>query len=514
MNKTLALNSANPNAVIKHVFLLMLENRSFDHMLGFSSITGTDAEDGNLTAIEGLDRIYSNSYENISYPVVKPADWSMPVGPGHEFVDVLYQLSGEQGKNAYGSDGVYPPIDNSGFVLDYVISPSSGEGKALSNFGEVMKCYDTATQLPVLYTLAKEFAVCDHWFSSLPGPTWPNRFFVHGASSNGLDDSPTTEHMALWEGLYGFRYENGSIFDALSVKAGLDHPWRIYGGKSYPLSGSIPCVAALHNIDVDHWHSFDNFAEDIQEDYPYFYTFIEPNYGHITNNSYQEGQSQHPLDDVRNGEALIKEVYETIRKSSLWENSVLIITYDEHGGFYDHVIPPTTVAPGDSTEYSVNNFNFEQLGVRVPAIVISPYIPKNVVDHRVYDHSSIPATLEALTGLAALTNRDANANNLTSLFSLAEPRLDTPVDLPSPADASSSPVAKVTDPLVTIADKPINGGNLPAFLFTIAKTESDLAGGHGDHSALMFANSRSIQTHGAAHTYVNGVMQELQSRYK
>ena len=510
MTNTIPLNEANPKAAIKHVFVLMLENRSFDHMLGFSAITGTDAEHGKPTVIDGLDPIHSNRYAGVSYPTIKPADWSMPVGPGHEFVDVLYQLCGEQGKNAYGAGGVYPPIDNSGFVLDYVISPSTGEGKATSNFGEVMKCYDTATQLPVLYTLAKEFAVCDQWFSSLPGPTWPNRFFVHGASSNGLDDSPTTEHMALWEGLYGFRYDNGSIFDALTDKAGLDQPWRIYGGKCDPLSGSIPCVAALHNINVDDWHGFDRFAEDISGDYPYFYTFIEPNYGHITNNSYMDGQSQHPLDDVRNGEALIKEVYETIRKSSLWENSVLIITYDEHGGFYDHVTPPTTVAPGDSTEYSVNNFNFERLGVRVPAVIVSPYIPKNIVDHRVYDHSSIPATLEALTGLSSLTDRDAHANNLTSLLSLATPRLDTPEVLPSPAEAASAPTARIAAPVVaTHPDKAIDGGNLPGFLFTVAKTESDLAGGQGDHSAAMFANSRNIQTHGAAHGYVNGVMQQL-----
>ena len=103
MTKTIPLNEANPEATIKHVFVLMLENRSFDHMLGFSAISGTDAEDGKPTAIEGLDPNHSNSYEGVIYPVTSPADWSMTVGPGHEFVDVLYQLSGEQGKNEYGN---------------------------------------------------------------------------------------------------------------------------------------------------------------------------------------------------------------------------------------------------------------------------------------------------------------------------------------------------------------------------------------------------------------------------
>ncbi len=486
----------------------MMENRSFDHMLGFSGITGIDAATGRETAINGLDQIVGNTYQGVVYNTVKPADWSMPVGPGHEFIDVLYQLAGAGA--VYNAGGAYPEINNSGFVWDYVNSPSPGEGKATSNFGDAMKCYDTKSQLPVLYTLANEFAVCDNWYSSLPGPTWPNRFFAHGASSSGLDDSPTTEQMAEWEAVLGFHFPNGSIFDALRKafqEKGLDHPWRIYGGKREPLLGSIPCVAALHNIMKSDWHSFDDFAEDINGDYPYYYTFIEPNYGDIANNSYVGGQSQHPLDDVRNGEALIKTVYETIRNSSVWENSLLIITYDEHGGFYDHAIPPATVAPGDSTKYSTHGFTFEQLGVRVPAVVISPYIPKNTIDHRVYDHSSIPATLEALIGMPPLTNRDANANNLTALLSLAEARTDAPAILPETAATSAMPAAKIAPPVTINPDKPISGGNLPAFLFTAAKIESDLES--GKNSAAIFSKSRSIRTHGDAKNYISAVMQRL-----
>ena len=504
---TIPTNHAHPNSNIKHVFVLMLENRSFDHMLGFSGITGTDAYSGQLTAINGLNPIESNRYEGQTFNTVQPADWSMPVGPGHEFIDVLYQLCGPDA--SYQGDSAYPPINNAGFVWDYVHSPSTGEGKATSNYGEAMKCYDTKTQLPVLYTLATEFAVCDHWFSSLPGPTWPNRFFVHGASSSGLDDSPTTEQMAEWETVFGFHFQNGSIFDALNAK-GIASPWRIYGGKSEPIQGSIPSVAALHNINKVDWHCFDRFAADIEGDYPYFYTFIEPNYGDITNNSYVGGQSQHPLDDVRNGEALIKTVYETIRNSPRWENSLLIITYDEHGGFYDHMAPPAAVAPGDSKKYSQHGFSFEQLGVRVPAVVISAFIPKNTIDHSVYDHSSIPATLEALAGLEPLTNRDAGANNLTGLLSLSEIRTDTPTSLPDMAMTGSAPTAKMASLAATDPGKLINGGNLPAFLFTVAKAESGL--NEGKNNADIFANSRSIKTQGDAHDYVNDVMNRLKAK--
>ena len=145
-------NDANAGAVIKNVFVLMLENRSFDHMLGFSDIPG----------IDGLTGKESNSYPNgtpsVNYPVQRGADWSMPVGPGHEFVDVVAQLAG--GGKSYVKGSPYPTIDNSGFVWDYVCSPSKGEGKAPNNFGEIMKCYDTVKQLPVLNALAANFAVC------------------------------------------------------------------------------------------------------------------------------------------------------------------------------------------------------------------------------------------------------------------------------------------------------------------------------------------------------------------
>src|SRR5580700_10788175 len=124
---------------------------------------------------------------------------------------------------------------------------------------------------------------------------------------------------------------------------------------------------------------FNDFAKDVENpSYPWLYTFIEPNYGDILNGTYEGGTSQHPLDGVAHGEALIKTVYESIRKSPHWNKSLLIVTWDEHGGFYDHVAPPSAVAPGDAgpgSTYNKHGFTFEQLGVRVPAVVVSPWIP-------------------------------------------------------------------------------------------------------------------------------------------
>jgi phospholipase C len=150
-------------------------------------------------------------------------------------------------------------------------------------------------------------------------------------------------------------------------------------------------------------------------------------------NDYICGNSMHPLDDVTRGEKLVKRVYETIRNSPHWEKSVLIITFDEHGGFYDHVKPPKAIPPNDLILFSEDprKFKFDQLGPRVPALVISPWIKKGTIDSVEYDHTSVLATLRKLFGLSHLTARDKNANDLLHLFSLTEPRKDTPQILPS-----------------------------------------------------------------------------------
>ena len=218
----------------------------------------------------------------------------------------------------------YPSINQSGYVYDFATDTTTKAQGNADDYGDVLKCYQSQTQLPVLYTLATEFAVCDRWFSSLPGSTWPNRFFVHGATSHGLDDSPTTEQMALWEGVDGFKFDNGSIFQALAGK-GLNNPWRIYCGKQQPFLGSIPCVAALSHIKIDDYQHFERFAADINGDYPYFYTFIEPITAMSVTDHTLAASPNIPRMMCEMVRPVIKEVYEAIRNSPLWENSLLII---------------------------------------------------------------------------------------------------------------------------------------------------------------------------------------------
>jgi phospholipase C len=469
------MQSISPNPNIKHVFVLMLENRSFDHMLGFSGLTGQDAGTGKPTTVEGCSKVNSNQYQGITFPATNNAVNIMRFDPGHEFKDVVEQLCGA---GTVYNGGSYPLINNSGFVSNYATTKSPGEGGAKDGFEEIMKCYDTQKKLPVLWTLAQEFAVCDHWYSSLPGPTWPNRFFVHAASSGGLDHSPTTLETLEWEKLRGFSFTSGTIYDSLT-KAG--QQWRIYRGVNKPLIGSIPSVAALKGIQISDTMRYENFQADLKKKYPYAYTFIEPNYGDILNGSYGGGQSQHPMDDVQHGELLIKSTYEAIRNSPLWPSSMLIITYDEHGGFYDHFVPPAAVSPGDTapnSKYNSFGFHFDRYGVRVPAIVISAYTQKNIICHLPYDHSSVPATLEQLFKLPALTKRDASANTVGILAALPQARPETgdgapPLTLPNISPAVSiekkSKPAKTSNPISDSAS--VEGGNLPGFLYVVRKAQ-------------------------------------------
>ena len=171
---------------IQHFFVLMLENRSFDHLLGFSGISGTDAVSGLETMVNGLSGTETNSYDGKFAMVSRPAQYSMVVDPGHEFTDVLCQLGGPAAR--YTRGGNYPPIDHSGFVASYAEACNKADQQR--EVSEILKCY-SPDQLPVLNALAQEFAVRDHEHASMPGATWPNRMFVHLASSAGLDHGPT-----------------------------------------------------------------------------------------------------------------------------------------------------------------------------------------------------------------------------------------------------------------------------------------------------------------------------------
>ncbi|MGA7802239.1 MAG: alkaline phosphatase family protein, partial [Gammaproteobacteria bacterium] len=427
---------------IKHLFVLMLENRSYDHMLGFAGLSGTDAATGQPTNADGLDASVSrggvdktrfNTFQGQRFPAQRGAP-DITVAPAHDFVPVLEQLCGPHA--VFASGGAYPEVNNTGFVSNLDKQDGfKGHG------GESMRCFDP-DDLPVLTQLAREFAVCDRWFSSMPGPTEPNRYFSHGANSGDYDDSPGPAKIAESSlNPFGGVDIGKHIFEALDEQ---DVEFKIYRGDHFPVAGEIEGV----NNRLGDTREFDeHFLDDLKdEDFEYAFVHIEPKYfdgyADVIDTNYATGNSQHPLGSAAAGERLVKKVYEAIRNSPHWESSMLIITYDEHGGFYDHAAPPPAGPTGKKG--SEHGFMFDQLGVRVPAVVVSPFVRKGTIEHRLLEHCSIIRTVCDAFGVPFIkSGRDlTHVCGVLHLASLAEARTDTPATL-SEVVTSSEPAPRL-----------------------------------------------------------------------
>jgi phospholipase C len=281
-----------------------------------------------------------------------------------------------------------------------------------------MHCYDPK-QVPVISTMARQFAVIDRWFASAPCQTWPNRFFLHTATAGGYEDNSPTH----------FPYLFNTIFNRMN-EAGKS--WKIY-------FHDFPQALTLAHLwpNVDHFRYFEtDFLSDAAAGKLPAYSFIEPRYFP----DIELPNDQHPPHNVGLGEALIAKVYDAVRTAPTWEETLLVIIYDEHGGKFDHVPPPLAVPPDESKPQP---FGFDRYGVRVPAVVISPYIrpgtiwPDEVKQEPVqtgppypYDHTSIIATLRKCFQLGGpLSRRDAVAPDLEPLLTLQTPSNGGPATL-------------------------------------------------------------------------------------
>ena len=379
---------------IEHLVVLMLENRSYDHLLGYLEDKGKlSGKEYNL-----VDPINPNSEKvfvsNTSGYITQP-------NPLHDVVSVEKQEFGDIGK-------VVHPAPMNGFVR-VQIENAQGDVEVGK---KIMQCFDPAL-IPALTTLASEFVLCDHWHSSVPGPTWLNRFFVHAATCDGVSTDDARHS-----------YNMKTIFDLLEENG---HTWTVY-------YGDIPQCILLHHTDdkLSHLKRFHRYYDDLAHGNLATYTFIEPRF--IDFHQWK-ATDQHPPHDVRLGEYLIAEVYDALRASDYWEKCLLVVLYDEHGGFYDHVPPPDNVPNPDGKTAADPPFDFTRLGVRVPAILVSPWVEKGQVDSTVYEHASIPATLRTLFNLpSSLTARDRAANTFERNLTRQLPRTDAPLTLPVPGN--------------------------------------------------------------------------------
>lgn len=452
---------------VKTVVVVVMENRSFDHVLGWLRATRPD--------IDGLTGKESNrlNASDPSSPEIFVTDNAGYVDsdPGHGFEDIREQIFGSADTSA-----VPPPM--SGFA-------QNARGMGLGMAQNVMSGF-TPDSVPVYAALADEFAVFDRWFASVPTSTQPNRLFVHSATSHGLTFN------ARKDLINGFPQK--TIFDSLE-EDGLS--FGIYY-QNIPATLFYQSLRRLKHLVKFHQYSL-RFKLDAARGKLPNYVVIEQRYFDCKE---FPANDDHPSHDVARGQRFVKEVYETLRASPQWNETALIITYDEHGGFYDHVPTPVTTPvvkvpqPDGIIGPDPYYFKFDRLGVRVPSFLISPWIEKGTVIHEPngpqeysqYEHSSIPATVKKLFNLRAnyLTKRDAWAGTFEDYLKVRKtPRTDCPEKLPE--------VTKSLRPFGANEDK-----SLSEFQVELIQLASQL---NGDHVLNSYPDIGKTMSVGEANRY-------------
>ena len=391
---------------LKHIVVLMMENRSFDHMLG--SLTAVNPNIDGITA----DLSNPDTKGNPVAPQPKAQYQSqLQPDPDHHFPAVDLQIFG-------GSTDPNRQANMQGFVKSYF-----NQQQDVGHSQNIMY-YFTQKQLPVLTILATEFAVFNRWFASIPGPTVCNRAFAHYGTSFGRVD------MNPFEILEPFK----SVYERL-INATPKHTAKLYYYDT--TSSTIEVVNLLQN-QPELFGTYQQFLQDCASGNLPDYSFVEPNYSdHATSSGEQIASDQHPDHNVQAGELFVASVYNAIKQNAdLWASTTLLIVYDEHGGIYDHVPPPSCTP--DQFTASANDtgtgmpFAFDRLGVRVPAILVSPWIPSGTVVNNVFDHASIPATVTKyfVGDFSPRSPRETSANLFLdpnqNLLSLGEMRTDCP----------------------------------------------------------------------------------------
>jgi phospholipase C len=381
---------------IEHVVVLMFENRSFDNLLGWLYDNESNPPKLNIPpqippTFEGLKAgTFSNLFDFSSTEKVfasrPPSGWpSCPNAnqiptpdPQEEFGDVTFQIFGTR------TPGAGDQANMSGFLQNYATTAAG-----VASARQIMQTFGP-NEANVINDLARNFAVCDHWFASVPSQTWPNRGFAHTGSSDGHVNNDNYE----W-------YQIPTIFNVLEAQA---ISWGVFFDAELTPSltyWQLPLLGGLRDK-VRRYSAFKELCAapataDPDQKLP-AYSFLEPRFvaeflGAMQPNDY------HPPHNICRGETFLADVYQAIRKSPYRDRILLLVTFDEHGGCYDHVPPPTGAAPPEPWPVSRDGqFKFDRFGVRVPAIVVSSYVEPGTVfragaGEAPFDHTSILATL-------------------------------------------------------------------------------------------------------------------------
>jgi phospholipase C len=458
-----------------HLVVVMFENRSFDNLLGhLYGGSGTPVPHGqNFDGVAGKhlsnttrdgDEVAVHAYSGPTDDVMRSPD----PDPGEEYPFVNTQLFGTldpAGNSAHQIPDLQPPYnapregtkpDMSGFLADYIdkFRGEHGRDPRPEEYRQIMGSF-TPEMLPVISTLAREFAVYDHWHCAVPSQTFPNRSFFHASTSHGFVTNSFNPGIGKW--LDPSANTGTTIFNRLEDAK---IAWRVY----YDERQLVSLTGMLHAPHLErYWKTnfatMKTFYEDVANGTLPAYSFIEPRLTFDHNDMHPpvgpmtrtdvdgmviEGGA---ISDVRAGDALLHQIYSAIRKSETASgsnalNTTLMVTFDEHGGTYDHVPPPAATAPPLPKQTEMD-FRFDRLGVRVPTIVISAYTPSAVINDEMH-HGSLISTLTSRFELDHLTDRDKGAPTIDNAHTLTTPR--APSTWPSTFPLYTPPNPESVDP--------------------------------------------------------------------
>lgn len=432
-----------------HVVVLMLENRSFDNLLGYLY---TEDEIPPGKQFEGLNRFHDAlpvppwAKDHEQHPSIAPyaaKNYHQPFpDPGEVYQHVNTQIFNYIDPDNCGVSAakMVPPYNipqqppaklMQGFIKDYVNTLNALTGKHGKHFNDpdfdmysvIMQCFKP-TQVNVLTTLAKQFAVFDHWHCSVPSQTWCNRAFWHAATSGGKVVNPT-DCGGIWQDIKAMVswvkhvWSQPTLFDRLNDN-NISH--AVYIEDLFSLTELVN--GFKHDNIIKNGTQLQAFKDDLNNGNLPQYAFLEPKFIGQHNDQHPSSADAGLLDDdgpthagtVLLGEQLIWDVYTTIFTSQYKDNTLLIITHDEHGGCFDHVVPPTLPKelwqPGGQ-----KGFNFDRLGVRVPMVMVSAYLQPNTIINETFEHSSFIKTMCEKWNLDSLTPRDQFARSFADIFS-------------------------------------------------------------------------------------------------
>ena len=454
------------NPGFDHLVVLMGENRSFDNVLGYL-YTPDDLPSGGKfeglafgnyknTAEDGTE-VAAHRYSGPTDKIMRQPD----PDPGEEYPHVNTQIFGEQNSGNRGRDvgDMKPPYNApakgargsmSGFVRDYESEflRIAGRAPSAAERNQIMGSFDPA-MLPVVSTLAREFGVFDHWFCAVPSQTFCNRSFFHASTSHGY---VTNQHGGGYE-KWLQAAATPTVFNRLE-EAG--ESWRIYFDELQLVSftGVIHAPVLEKYWKTEHFATMEQFEADAKNGTLPAYAFVEPRMTFNHNDFHppvgvlRESEVDKidvyngALSDVRAGDALVHRVYTAIRTAmsehgSNYLNTAMLLTFDEHGGTYDHVVPPAAENP--DAEAGEMGFTFDRLGARVPSILVSAHVERGSVFSEVMHHGSLAATLSERFSFEPLTVRDKNARSLAGSFNRKVPRHVSDWPQPVPAFVPPNP---------------------------------------------------------------------------